>query len=56
VAWPQLAKVVGVDGRARLASTDGAVLVAFERTGDDVVVTVRTGSATSTARARLEPS
>lgn len=39
----------------QLAQADGAVLVDFQHLGDDVVVTVRVGSATSTARAHLEP-
>lgn len=51
-----LAGVVhGPGAAARLARADGAVLVAFERLDDDVTVTVRVGSATSTARAHLEP-
>jgi outer membrane lipoprotein SlyB len=43
-----------VDGRSaasRLATENGAELVAFQHIGDDVVVTVRVGRATVSARA-----
>lgn len=40
---------------ARLAAQHGAVLVAWEQRGPDVVVTVRVGRASATARASDEP-
>jgi hypothetical protein len=49
------AALAGVEGgrvaAARLAAANGAALVAWQGDGDDVVVTVRVGRATATARA-----
>lgn len=51
-----LAGVVGGREQAgRLAAANGGVLVAFERRGADVVVRVRVGRATASARATGSP-
>jgi hypothetical protein len=41
----------GRGGSASLAARNGATLVTWRRAGDDVVVTVRVGAATASARA-----
>lgn len=43
--------VAGRSEAARLAAANGAALVSFTRVGDDVIVVVRLGRATATARA-----
>jgi shikimate kinase len=49
------AALAGVDGgqpaSVALAASNGATIVGWERVGGDVVVTVRVGEATATARA-----
>jgi hypothetical protein len=48
--------VEGEAGARRLASTNGATVVAFEQVGGQAQVTVQLGAVRATARAELEPA
>jgi hypothetical protein len=46
----------GAEAARRVAAANDATVTAFRQVGDDVVVTVRRGRMSATARARWEPS